>query len=146
VRAARAVADGAFALEGLNAGSYQIFVGHRLGFASLSGAAVGTDADLTLSPGARPRLRFRDEKGTPLRETTVRVDLVKVGDTRVGVRERASYFEAQHTDADGSFEMSLPIGRVEIVAWATDKRLVFEGPLDVPAQMPDATVVLKPPR
>jgi protocatechuate 3,4-dioxygenase beta subunit len=137
--------DGSFAVEGLASGSYLLFAGHDSGFALQSGVSLAeSPADLTLSPGAKVRLVFKDDSGAPLARSDVRVDLLRMAGTTVGIEGKGAYGFNRRTDADGALEIRLPIAAVDVVAWATERKLRGEGQINVQPQMPDATVVLKP--
>jgi hypothetical protein len=144
-RTARALVDGSFVLDGLTAGSYQVFAAHALGFALQPVLSFDQPVELTLKPGTKTRLRFKDEKGVLLKDTSVSVELIRVDGTRVGIEQNGSYSSGRRLEGDPFAEMVLPNGTVDMVAWVADKKLRGEAHFTVPST-DDVVITLKPAR
>jgi hypothetical protein len=140
-RDARSIADGTFPLEGLPPGTYDLFVAHDVGFAYRSGVTLEGSADLVLTSGVKVAVVFTDEKGAPLANATVRMDVLKLDGVRVGTAA-VHHSASRKTDANGSVEWTLPAGTVETTA-ATDEKLRGEARIVVHAGAAPATIVLK---
>ena len=145
-RSTRTLVDGSFTVDGLAAGSYELFVGHaQQGFARRPVVSFDEPSDLLLTPGVKMRLHFKDESGAPLTNTRVTVELIRVDGARVGIEQSGSYAAGRRLDSD-PFEMVLPAGKVELVAWAPEKKMRGEVQLTVDPNAPEATMTLKPRR
>jgi carboxypeptidase family protein len=135
--------DGSFAVEGLPAGSYRLFAGHPLGFALQDNMSLADPVEMTLSAGAKVRVQVKDERGAPLARTSVGFRVLGWGGTRVGIEDASAYGRSVTTDDEGILEMVLPLGAVDLVAWAGEKKLRGEAQIAVLPQTPDVTVTLK---
>jgi len=146
-RTTRSRIDGSFDVEGVTTGSYQIFAAHELGFAIKSEASFDAGpTDLAVSPGTKVRIRVKNAQARALGDTRVRVELLRLDGFVVGLESAGAYAVNVHTDADGGLEMTLPLGKAHVVAWATNEKLRGEAQINVQPQMPDTTIVLKAPR
>jgi beta-lactamase regulating signal transducer with metallopeptidase domain len=140
--------DGEFVLDGLIPGPHVLFANdsERPEFALLPGVSPGdASVSMVLAPGARARLAFKDAAGKPLAAVSVRLDLVGLGGTPLGIEGRSAMSQTVKTDAAGIAEYRLPSGAVDVIAAVAELRLRGEAKLSVPAGVPfDAAIQMRP--
>jgi hypothetical protein len=106
---AQTLADGSFVLDRLAARRYNLLVNSRLGgFALKPGVRPGKqEVELRLEPGGRVLLQVRGPEGLPVEGAFAR--LLSVNGFKVW-----AYFGEYTTSAEGTVEVPLPAGSVEI--------------------------------
>jgi len=138
IRSGTSDADGAFAVEGLTGGRHLLFAAdaERPDFGMLPSASPGDAAvPLALVPGARVRFTFKDANGRPIAGSNVRLDLIGIGGTPLGVEGRCAMSQTQRTDDGGMAEYRLPSGVVDLVAAVGQPALRAESTIVVAAEI-----------